>query len=159
MFYLLKVKPCLLCHCAFYANQSGVHILILFNMILSSFLTYFLFILTVKPYQFTPFRSLGLVEVGIGVSERSLLCSQGCIYSINNRVKTAVQQSSVSRDPSEIIPICWFDAQEIFIIIINCWNQLLTFTFDTFNVSLLKIFLNKQTKNFLTSNCWMDLYL
>ncbi len=101
MFYLLKVKPCLLCHCAFYANQSGVHILILFNMILY---VHFLFILTVKPYQFTPFRSLGLVEFS-NVSE-SLLCSQGCIYSINNRVKTAVQQSSVSRDPSEIIPIC-----------------------------------------------------
>ncbi len=28
-------------------------------------------------------------------------------------------QSSVSRDPSEIILICWFDAQETFIIIIK----------------------------------------
>ncbi len=28
-------------------------------------------------------------------------------------------QSSVSRDPSEIIPICWLGAQEIFLIIIS----------------------------------------
>jgi len=28
-------------------------------------------------------------------------------------------QSSVSHDPSEILIICWFDAQDTFIIIIN----------------------------------------
>ncbi len=32
-------------------------------------------------------------------------------------------QSSVSNDPSEIILICWFAAQERFIIIINVKNR------------------------------------
>ncbi len=31
----------------------------------------------------------------------------------------SLPQSSVSHDPSEIILICWFDAQEAFLIIIN----------------------------------------
>ncbi len=33
-------------------------------------------------------------------------------------------QSSVSHDPSEIILICWFAAQETFLIIIQYWKQL-----------------------------------
>ncbi len=36
-----------------------------------------------------------------------------------------LNQSSVSHDPSEIILICWFSAQETFIIIINIENLVL----------------------------------
>ncbi len=40
---------------------------------------------------------------------------------------TSLLQSSVSHDPSEIILICWFAAQEIFITIINVENSYLIF--------------------------------
>ncbi len=60
-------------------------------------------------------------------------------------------QFSVSHDPSEIILICWFAAQETFLIIINVENScaasyfslinVFAVTFDQFNASLL----NKRT--------------
>ncbi len=37
--------------------------------------------------------------------------------------KAEFLQSSVSHDPSEIILICWFGAQDTFSIIINVWNS------------------------------------
>ncbi len=46
---------------------------------------------------------------------------------LNNVVKAEFSasflQSSVSHDPSEIILICWFAAQETFLIIINVENS------------------------------------
>ncbi len=46
------------------------------------------------------------------------------IYSWDDKAEfsASLPQSSVSRDPSEIILICWFGAQETFIIIINVEN-------------------------------------
>jgi len=42
-------------------------------------------------------------------------------------------QASVSHDPSEIMIICWFDAQETFIIIINVETSYLCKNYDTFD--------------------------
>ncbi len=43
--------------------------------------------------------------------------------SLNREFSAAILYSSVSHDPSEIILICWFGAQETFIIIINVENS------------------------------------
>ncbi len=45
-------------------------------------------------------------------------------YCIVKYIWIFSSQSSVSRDPSEIILICWFGAQETFLIIIKWWKQL-----------------------------------
>ncbi len=77
----------------------------------------------------------------------------------------------MSHDPSEIILICWFAAQEIFIIIINVENshtdtkvylvlktffyynvKVYTNTFEQFNAALLNNFISSK-KN-LTLNFW-----
>ncbi len=68
-----------------------------------------------------------------------------------------INQFSVSHDPSEIILICWFAAQETFLIIINVVVVLITIfveickiiniftvTFDQFNASLLHKACNTQ---------------
>ncbi len=63
-------------------------------------------------------------------------------------------QSSVSHDPSEIILICWFDAQETIIIIINVKTVVLLNIFlcekkhDTFFSILRQIESNFHLKNF-----------
>ncbi len=44
------------------------------------------------------------------------------IYSCDSKAELSLLQSSVSHDPSEIILICWFGAQETFTIIINVKN-------------------------------------
>ncbi len=54
-------------------------------------------------------------------------------------------QFSVSHDPTEIILICWFGAQEMFLIIINA-------TFDKLNASLLNKSINYFKKVSLTPN-------
>jgi len=90
------------------------------------------------------------------------------IYSCDGKAdfSASLLQSSVSHDPSEISLICWFAAQETFLIIINSymngkykstfiWNRIfynilnVFFTdtfFGQFNVSLL----NKSTDFFKT---------
>ncbi len=45
-------------------------------------------------------------------------------------------QSSVSHDPSEIILICWFTAQETFLIIIDVENSCAAYYFCGFFVEL-----------------------
>ncbi len=42
---------------------------------------------------------------------------------IKAEYSASLLQSSVSHDPSEIIIICWFAAQETFLIIINVENS------------------------------------
>ncbi len=46
------------------------------------------------------------------------------IYSCDGKAEfsSSLLQSSVSHDPPKIILICWFDAQETFLIIINTEN-------------------------------------
>ncbi len=53
------------------------------------------------------------------------------IWQSNGKVdfSASLLQSSVSHDPSEIILICWFDAQETFLIIINAEYFVLLNTF------------------------------
>jgi len=76
-------------------------------------------------------------------------------------------QSTVSHDPSVIILIWWFDAQETFIIIINVKNSGATSYFcgnsDTFfRIHLINLLLNlmqpfwKKSVMFLGS-CWFKL--
>ncbi len=60
-------------------------------------------------------------------------------------IQQLLLQFSVSHDPSEIILICWFGAQEMFLIIISD-------TFDTFKVSLLSKNINYFKKVLLTPN-------
>ncbi len=60
-------------------------------------------------------------------------------------IQQLLLQFSVSHDPSEIILICWFGAQEMFLIIISA-------TFDTFKVSLLSKNINYFKKVLLTAN-------
>ncbi len=43
-------------------------------------------------------------------------------------------QSSVSHDPSEIILICWIDAKETFLIIINAENRSIMTTLEDFSM-------------------------
>ncbi len=45
-------------------------------------------------------------------------------------------QSSVSHDPSEIIIICWFDAQDFFLIIIKCEKSSASYVCRNFKITL-----------------------
>ncbi len=47
------------------------------------------------------------------------------IYSCDRKAEfsASLLQSSVSHDPSDMILICWFAAQEIFLLIINFGNS------------------------------------
>ncbi len=44
-------------------------------------------------------------------------------WTFSEHIKKALLQSSVSRDPSEIVLISWFGAQETFLVIMNAKNS------------------------------------
>ncbi len=46
-----------------------------------------------------------------------------CFIDGQTEYSASLLQSSVSHDPSEIILICWFAAQETFLIIFNVENR------------------------------------
>ncbi len=64
---------------------------------------------------------------------------------------TSLLQFSVSHDPSEIIPICWFGAQEPFLIIINDENVEF---FDEQKVNSSSIYLLLMQHLYLNCHFW-----
>ncbi len=58
-------------------------------------------------------------------------------YTLKYNLSASWLQSSVSHDPSEIILICWFAAQEIFVLL-NIFGTCDTFFFDSFMNKKLK---------------------